>query len=52
MLDSGTFLADNHDVFSLEEGEQDETSLTTIETDTGDAPAPEATSQMNAIPSP
>jgi len=33
-----TFLADNHDVFSLEEGERGETSLLAMEIDTGDAP--------------
>ena len=32
-----TFLANNHDSFSLEEGEPGETSLVTMEIDTGDA---------------
>ena len=32
-----TFLANNHDAFSLEEGERGETSLVTMEIDTGDA---------------
>lgn len=31
------FLANNHSVFSLDEGERGETSLVTIDTDTGDA---------------
>jgi hypothetical protein len=32
-----TFLANNHDVFSLEEGERGQTSLVTMEIDTGDS---------------
>ena len=32
-----TFLANNHDVFCLREGERGDTSLVTMEIDTGDA---------------
>lgn len=32
-----TFLANNHDMFSLEDGERGETSLVTMEIDAGDA---------------
>ena len=32
------FLADHHDVFSLEEGERGETDIVQFEIDTGDAP--------------